>query len=379
MNIAVIRTSRKENEKRVPIHPEHIKNMPEDIRQHLFFEKGYGIPFGISDEQITALTGNELLDRKVLFDNFKAIIITKPVEKDFSEMQNGTVVWGWVHSVQQNNIAQIAINKKLTLFAWESMYHVSSQSKTHIFQKNNELAGYCGVQHALQLRGIDGNFGPARKVVVISFGSVSRGAISALKGRGLNDITVLTRRPSHLVSDKISGVEYKRFYKNKTGRFDVENQSGETNSLITELISADIIVNGIMQNPNNPITFINDNDVSRFKKECIIVDVSCDLGMGFSFARPTNFTNPLYKQGKILYYAVDHTPTLLWDSASWEISTGLLPYLNDFIHQNHNVVLDDATDIKNGVIINSDILVFQNRSPIYPHEQIENKSKEKVC
>lgn len=371
MKIAVIRTSRKENEKRVPIHPDHIKNMSEDIRKHLFFEKGYGIPFGISDEKIAALTGNQLMDRKTLFDNFHAMIITKPVEEDFKEMQEGTIAWGWVHSVQQSNIAQIAIDKRLTLIAWENMYYQGSRDRTHIFQKNNEMAGYCGVQHALRLRGIDGNFGPLRKVIVLSFGSVSRGAISALKGLGLNDITVLTRRPSHLVSDKTPGVLFKQFYRNAEGEFVVENQNGEMKLLIDELTSADIVVNGILQNPNDPVTFIADDDLIKFKKECIVIDISCDMGMGFSFAHPTSFSHPLYKQGNILYYSVDHTPTLLWDSASWEISNGLLPYLNDFIKQTDNAVLDDATDIKDGIIFNKDILTFQKRSPIYPYEQLD--------
>ena len=28
------------------------------------------------------------------------------------------------------------------------------------------------------------------------------------------------------------------------------------------------------------------------------------------------------------YYAVDHTPSYLWNAASWEISRALLPYLS---------------------------------------------------
>jgi len=217
MNIAVIGTSRKENEKRVAIHPEHIRIIPENIRIHMFFEKEYGMPFGITDEEISSWTGNLPMDRKALFHNFKAIIIPKPIEEDFKEMQDGTIVWGWIHSVQQSNITQIAIEKKLTLIAWENMYNVGERSRIHIFQKNNEMAGYCGVQHALQLRGIDGNFGLQRKSVVLSFGSVSRGAIYALKGHGFQDITVLTQRAAHLVLDKIPGIKYKQIFKDKTG------------------------------------------------------------------------------------------------------------------------------------------------------------------
>lgn len=380
MNIAVIGTSRKENEKRVAIHPKQIKMIPKNVCRHLFFEKGYGMIFGMEDEEIAALTGNQLVDRKTLLKNFNAIIIPKPTEEDFKEMQEGTFVWGWTHSVQQSNIAQIAIDKKLTLVAWENMYYQGKRDCIHIFQKNNEMAGYCGVQHALQLRGIDGNFGPHRKVAVLSFGSVSRGAICALKGHGFNDITVFTRRPTYLVLNKVPGIEYKQFYKNKTGDFEVKDLCGGSESIIDELTSADIIVNGVLQNPNDPAIFIHDNDIIKFKKECLVIDISCDMGMGFSFAHPTNLSHPICKCGNILYYSVDHTPTLLWDSASWEISKCLIPYLKDFAEQTDNIVLNDAVDIREGIIVNKDILKFQNRSPIYPYNHMDNeKTKTEYC
>ena len=62
-----------------------------------------------------------------------------------------------------------------------------------------------------------------------------------------------------------------------------------------------------------------------------MIDVSCDLGMGFPFARPTSFEDPVFEVGggapPAVYYGVDHTPSYLWDAATWEISEGLLPYL----------------------------------------------------
>lgn len=236
-----------------------------------------------------------------------------------------------------------------------------------------------GVQHAMQLRGIDGNYGMARKAAVLSFGSVSRGAICALLGHGIHDITVFTQRPCHLVADKIPGIQYKCLHKNETGNFEVESPHGKRKLLIDELINADIIVNGILQNPNAPVTFIQDSDVIKFRKECLVIDISCDMEMGFSFAHPTDLAHPFYKQGNILYYSVDHTPTLLWDSASWEISNCILPYLKDFMGQVYNPVLNDAIDIKDGVILNKNILEYQNRSHIYPYVQRNYKNQnEKV-
>ena len=370
MDIAVIGTSKKENEKRVAIHPDHISQIPVKIRKHLFFEKGYGIPFDMEDETICSLTGNRLIERKKLFRDFKTILITKPVPEDFEEIQDGSLVWGWLHSVQQSIIAQIAIDKKLTLMAWENMYYQGERDLLHIFNKNNEMAGYCGVQHALQLTGIDGNFGPMRKVMVISLGSVSRGAIYALEGHGFSDITVYTQRPSFLAANKIPGIQYKQIIKDDKGVLEIVNLNGEKTPLVNELATADIIVNGVLQDPNNPLIFINDNDIVKFTKACLVIDISCSTGMGFSFAHPTNFSNPIFKIGNIKYYAVDHTPTLLWNSASWEISNGILPYLPYIVEQSDNKVLNDAIDIKDGKILNRDIITYQNRSLVYPYKQL---------
>lgn len=378
MNTALIGTSRKENERRVAIHPRHIKNIPGNIRKQLFFEKDYGISFGMSDKMITTLTGNQPLSRKTLFRECKAFIIPKPVEEDYEEMKSGSIVWGWNHSVQQPKIAQIAIDKNMTLVSWENMYFIGKQSKFHIFQKNNEMAGYCGVQHALQLRGIDGNFGAHRKVIVIGFGSVSRGAIFALKAHGFHDITVFTQRNDYLVTNKILGIEYRHFYKDSSGDLVADNLNEESKPLIDILTQADILVNGILQNPNSPVTFVYNKDIEKFKKECLVIDISCDEGMGFSFAKPTTLANPTFKKGNIRYYSMDHTPTLLWDSASWEISNSIIPYLKDFVERNDNAVLNNAIDIREGIILNKDILLFQNRFSKYPYKMVDNDARTKT-
>lgn len=372
MNVAVIGTSRKEHEKRVAIHPKHLAKIPSTVRKHLYFEKGYGIPFGVSDRQIAELTGNEPEERGVLLHRQEAVIIPKPVQKDFEEMQEGAIVWGWIHSVQQSEIAQIAIDKKMTLVCWENMYYNGKRGRIHIFQKNNEMAGYCGVQHALQLRGIDGNFGQPLRAAVLSFGSVGRGAVLALQSHGIHDITVYTHRPTFLVSDRIPGIQYKQICQDEDGLLTTTANNGDTAPLINLLTGADILVNCILQDPNSPVVFIRHSDLMKFKKECLVVDVSCDEGMGFQFAHPTSFSNPFIRIGNILYYSVDHTPSLLWDSASWEISSSLLPYLPDFVEQRENPVLEHATDIRNGIIQNKVILAFQKRSPVYPYRREES-------
>jgi alanine dehydrogenase len=104
----------------------------------------------------------------------------------------------------------------------------------------------------------------------------------------------------------------------------------------------------------------------------LIVDVSCDEGMGFSWARPTTFADPTFVVGdNALYYAVDHSPSYLWNSATWEISEALLPFLPTVMGGPEaweaTPTVRRAIEIRDGVIQNPAILSFQGRAPQYPH------------
>src|SRR6185312_11189775 len=46
--LGVLATSSKENELRLPIHPQHLDRIDADLRSRIFLEEGYGDRFGIS-------------------------------------------------------------------------------------------------------------------------------------------------------------------------------------------------------------------------------------------------------------------------------------------------------------------------------------------
>ena len=94
--------------------------------------------------------------------------------------------------------------------------------------------------------------------------------------------------------------------------------------------------------------------------------------MGFSWARPTTFADPTFLVGDhVLYYAVDHSPSYLWDAATWEISEALLPFLPTVMAGPEawevNPTIRRAIEIRGGEIQNPAILSFQGRSPLHPH------------
>lgn len=377
LKLGVIGTSRKENERRVPIHPDHLSRLAQPIRQQLIFEEGFGAPFGVTDAEIAAASGG-IATRQELLAEVGAVILPKPMPADLEMLREGGILWGWPHCVQQPAMTQIAIERKLTLVAFEEMFvwGPDGHPGRHTFYKNNELAGYCGVLHALQLRGMDGHYGDRRQVLIISFGAVSRGAIYALKARGFRDITICIQRPDHEVREEVLDCHYVRVREGKEGeaRLLVVEHDGSERPFLDLVGEADIIVNGIFQSPDHPLMLVAADEISHVRRGCLIVDVSCDEGMGFSFARPTSFKEPMFKIGSVDYYAVDHTPSYLWESASRSISAALIVHLPTLLagreSWRESETIRRAVVMDAGVIQKPEILSFQNRQPQYPHEFI---------
>ncbi|HET6495201.1 MAG TPA: N(5)-(carboxyethyl)ornithine synthase [Thermoleophilia bacterium] len=374
LTLGVVGSSRKEHERRVPIHPEHLQRLPERYRRQLVFEEGYGAPFGWSDAEISEQCGG-LATRHELLADLGVVVAAKPLLQDFEELREGGILWGWPHCVQHSDVTQVAIDRKLTLIAFEEMFFWSPEGRRgrHTFYKNNEMAGYCAVLHALQLRGMDGHYGNQRRCVVFSFGSVSRGAIYALKALGFRDVTVCIRRPEHDVGEEILGCHYTRLREGVGGedRMVVVEDDGTERSFLDLLSETDIMVNGTLQDPQHPLMFVEEADIPCLKRGSLIVDVSCDEGMGFSFAKPTSFEAPMFTEGEADYYAVDHTPSYLWESATRTISAALLVHLPAMVAGRdswaEHETLRRALEIDEGVVLREEILSFQGRDPAYPH------------
>jgi alanine dehydrogenase len=377
LSLGVMARSRKENERRLAIHPLHIGRIAPDLRERIYLERGYGAPFGVSDDQL-AKTVAGLRTRAELVAECAVILLPKPQAADLEDMGPGQVLWGWPHCVQDAEITQLSIDRRLTLIAFEAMnfWAADGSFSLHVFHKNNEMAGYCSVLHALELAGLTGDYGRRLRAAVISFGATARGAVTALNAHGVGDVDVLTHRATNAVASPIHSARMLRFEldDDDPSRCHVLRE-GRRVPLAAFLAEHDIVVNCVLQDTDAPLMFVTSEDLESFVPGSIIIDVSCDEGMGFSWARPTSFAEPVFTVGdNVRYYAVDHSPSHLWDSATWEISEALLPLLRPVLAGPRSWEADDTVrrsiEIRDGVIQNPRILSFQRRSPDYPHQRL---------
>jgi alanine dehydrogenase len=376
-SLGVIARSRKDNEQRLAIHPLHVERIEASLRRRIYLERGYGERFGVSDGHLADYVAG-LRTRDQLLADCDVILVPKPLPQDLAEMREGQVLWGWPHCVQNEDITQLGIDRRLTLIAFEAMNHWSDDGSfnLHVFHKNNELAGYCSVQHAMQLVGITGEYGRPLRAAVISFGATGRGAVTSLNAHGVKDVHVLTHREVTAVASPIHSARMVHFERDadNPARCHALGESGQV-PLAEYLAKFDIVVNCVLQNTDAPLMFLTGDDLAAFSPGTLIVDVSCDAGMGFSWAQPTSFADPMFTVGSnVHYYAVDHSPSLLWNSATWEISEALLTQLRTVLAGpgawDRDETIRRAIEIRDGTIQNPDILAFQNRAPQYPHPQL---------
>ncbi len=377
LTLGVLAHSGMENEFRLPIHPQHVERIDADLRERMLIEKGYGDRFGVSDDHLAGLVGS-LHTREEVIAGSDILLLPKPTLEDVAALREGQVLWGWPHVVQDRQLAQLAIDKRLTLIAWEAMNHWSPSGNfvVHVFHVNNELAGYCSVLHAMALMGTTGAYGRPLTAAVIGFGNTARGAVTALDAMGVRDVTALTMRDVAAVASPMPAAVLANIYRDEDdpARTLIETDAG-TVPTAEFLAGFDIVVNCVLQDTDAPLMFVDDADLASFTPGTLLVDVSCDLGMGFEFARPTTFDEPMFSVGDgILYYGVDHSPSYLWNSATWGISEALMPYLRPVMEGpsgwDAEPTIHLAIELRDGVVQNPKVLSFQNRAPDYPHPHI---------
>jgi alanine dehydrogenase len=375
LSLGVLARSRKPNERRLPIHPAHFERIDQRLRRRIFLEHGYGAEFGATDDSLAELVGG-IRSREQLTAGCDIILLPKVQAEDLTELNVGQVVWGWPHCVQDAALTQIAIDRRLTLIAFEAMNHWQPDGGfgLHVFHKNNELAGYCSVLHAMQLAGITGSYGRRLRAAVIGFGATARGAVTALNAHGVDDVRVLTNREIAAVGSPIHSTQIIQMGRapDTPERVWADTPDDGVVPVARLLADNEIVVNCVLQDPDAPLVFVTEEDLAAFTPGSLIVDVSCDVGMGFSWAHPTSFTQPVIELANgVHYYAVDHSPSYLWNSATWEISEALLPHIETLLAGpgawNSTATIQRAIEIRDGVVLNPSILSFQHREDAYPH------------
>lgn len=312
--------SRKNREKRRACLPKDIKNIKSP--NMLFFEKGYGESVNVSDEEYVACGCNCVSRAEAL--SCDIICDVKLGDADYlCDIDDGKILFGWAHAVQNCEFSSQAIEKKHTVVAWEEIF----ENGRYIFYRNREIAGEAAVLQAFTHYG---RMPYECRVAIIGNGQTAKGALRILHGLG-------------------AAVDV----------YDIHLES----LFCENMFDYDVIVNCVMWDTSRTDRLIYAEDLSRMKKGAMIIDVSCDPHLEIETSHPTTIDNPVYTVDGILHYAVDNTPAMFPFSVTNILSQGLTRYIDTVMSTEpayYPTSLKKATVILNGEIMDERIKAYVN-------------------
>ncbi|MGX7595128.1 N(5)-(carboxyethyl)ornithine synthase [Planococcus plakortidis] len=308
--------SRKNNEKRRAILPQDLAQVQHAAQ--LVFEEGYGDVLGLSDEDYRAV-GAQIATREEVL-KCDAIVDVKLGNADYlDQLEDGKLLIGWAHAIQDIKFTDGAIAGKHTVIAWEELF----EGGRYIFYRNREVAGEAAVLQAYQHCG---KMPYETRVAILGNGHTAKGAMRILHGLGA-EVDVYGKRLENLFKEKM--VDY------------------------------DVLVNCVMWDTTRTDRIIYREDLKRLKKGAMIIDVSCDPELEIETSTPTTIDDPVYTVDGVIHYAVDNTPAMFPHTITKVLSEGFAPMLDGLLEGHLSEMVQQAIVIEEGIIKDHRIADFR--------------------
>jgi len=310
--------SHKNDEKRRAILPKDLLNVIQ--KDMIFIENGYGDTLRISDEEYEKC-GVKVVNREEVL-KCDCIVDVKLGDGDFLEhLSDGKLLIGWAHALQKTEFTSSCIKGKHSVLAWENIF----LDGRYLFYRNREVAGEAGVLQAFTYLG---KMPYECKVAILGNGQTAKGAMRILNGLGSN-VDVYGHKLENLFRKKM--YEY------------------------------DVIVNCILWDACREDHIIYKEDLKKFRPGTMIIDISCDPGMGIETARATTISDPIYEIDGVIHYEVDNTPAMFPYTVSAIISETFSTYLDGIICGNMAPEMEKAIVIKDGIVTDENIIAYRKK------------------
>ena len=312
--------SHKNGEKRRALLPKDIEKNVKNPQQ-LFFEEGYGLSVGVSDEEYRAVGCNIVSREEALACDVIADVKLGDADY-FDEIAPNKILFGWAHAVQNIPFTSNILKNNHTVIAWEDIF----ENGRYIFYRNREVAGEAAIMHAYRYCG---KMPYDTKVAILGNGQTAKGALRILHGLGA-EVDVYNRRLEKLFREKM--YEY------------------------------DVLVNCVMWDTNRTDRIIYKEDLKKMKPGTMIIDVSCDPYLEIETSYPTPIDDPVYVVDGVIHYTVDNTPGMFPITITKVLSEGISRYIDYIIEggfETYPENLRTAVVIEDGHIRDERITTFR--------------------
>ncbi len=250
-------------ERRVMLLPDAVAQLT-NAGHVVYVQTDAGSGINITDEHYRAAGAEIMVDVQVMYECSDLVVRLKaPTAEEFSLMRRGSLLFGMFHSEQNPDHIYYAGRAGIRVVEMESV----RDNKNRRLIDQTDITGEAGVYYALR----HSRKMPAdMRAVVLGYGSVSTGAITACSRLGM-DVKIIRRDDFPFLREHLKG--------------------------------ADILINGIAwptENRQEQQYLVTREDIINSAPEMIVLDLAVDFPNPIETIRPTTYAHPYYlEEGRV--------------------------------------------------------------------------------
>lgn len=330
----------KAQEERVAITPAGIETLIK--KDHIvYIEKNAGIGSGFKNEDYEKAGAKILNSAKEVYEKAEMILkVKEPLRQEYDLMQEGQVLFTYLHLAAVPELAKALCKKKITGIAYET---VQNPDRTlPLLTPMSEVAGRMSVQIAARLLekhnggsgilmgGVPGT-SPA-KVVVIGGGVAGTNAAKLAMGlrASVTILDISLDRMRYL--NEIYGESLITLYSNS---YNIREQVKQ----------ADVVIGAVLLPGAKAPCLVTEEMVKSMKSGSVIVDIAIDQGGSVeTIDRVTTHENPTYVKHGVVHYSVANMPGAVPRTSTIALTNATLPFVLNLANKGfRQAAIDDPS------------------------------------
>jgi alanine dehydrogenase len=334
----------KNHEYRVGLTPPSVHELVTRGHQVLV-QAGAGAEIGLSDEQYTAAGAAIVTSAKEIFERADMVVkVKEPQPQECAMLRPGQILYTYLHLAPDPEQTAALVKSGAVCIAYETI--TGAGGGLPLLAPMSEVAGRMAIQAGashlekskggmgLLLGGVPG-VAPGH-VVIIGAGVVGTNALQMAVGTGAR-VTVLDKSIDRLRQlDLVYGNRIATVYSN-------------THALEEAVLSADLVIGGVLVPGAAAPKLVTRDMVSRMKKGAVVVDVAIDQGGCFETSHATTHADPTFVVDGVVHYCVANMPGAVARTSTFALNNATIGHAVALATKGWRQALRDDPHLKNGL------------------------------
>jgi alanine dehydrogenase len=344
----------KTGEQRVSLLADQVKILVDDGHTVLVESNAGHCAFCTNEEYSKA--GAVILNSHAeVFNKSELIVKVKEIlQSEYSLLRPSLIIVGYLHTAANKEETDQFLQRHITSFSAEEMFSQCCPSAV-LAGEIGALEGIALVRSCSGIHCINYYNGIPLKVVVLGLGTVGQGALRTTINmgccvRGFNQSSDTVRAQTNLTWYKYNFVAL------------------PITQLHDYLYDCNLIINCVKWDKTRNDHLIYQSDLGELKKNCVIVDISCDKHGAVETCSPTTWEKPTYSKNGVCHFCVDNIPSIVPVTASQSYAACLIEYIRQIASLGvmdacvANSMIKNGLTTHNGHLILSETGLYQRRN-----------------